>query len=342
MQTGLKVVCYLQDACYLSFGELTDELCQDSLPVAASLLWAIDMDVVWRLIWIMFCYGVLCQQPVYARSPVYEEPVTKHQQLIVSDIGIQNRVNSLQINSQTQSWQSHWKALSGYLLFIAGIIGSVFLAVLLWNTRLRREVTRRRRIEVALRESEQNLLQSQRIAAIGSWQLSVTDRMMSCSDQMYQILGVDLSEVDDCYRQFLSTIHEDDRLRVENYFYTTVQYQNGLDCQFRVVGADGGIRYVKCQGKVSAEIVHGTLQDITDRHLSDLFFQGFARQVTGNHGADYFNALAGLLAETFNVAYVMVGIINPADPGRVDSLCLIAKGKVVKDFYYYLSSCCNI
>ncbi|WP_261844722.1 bifunctional diguanylate cyclase/phosphodiesterase [Aliamphritea ceti] len=291
------------------------------------------MEVVWRLIWIVCVYGMLNQQPVYAHTPVDEEPVTQHQQLVISDTGSQSRIDSLNIVYKPQPWE----ALGGYLLIIAGIIFLVFIVVLLWNTSLRREVSRRRRTEIALRESEQSLLQSQRIAAIGSWQLSVTDRVMSCSDEMHQILGVAPEALDNCYKQFLDTIHEDDRLRVENYFYTTVQYQNDLDCQFRIMGADGGIRYVKCQGKVSAETVHGTLQDITDRHLSDLFFQGFARQVTGNHGTDYFIALAGLLAETFNVAYVMVGVINQSDPGRVDSLCLIAKGKVVKDFYYQMA-----
>lgn len=294
------------------------------------------MAVVWRLIWIMLYCAVLSQQPAQAHVNTGSETV--------ADAGYSgaaepepDKNNPRSSDTAPPSWHIHWEALSGYLIIIAGLTGFVFLAFLLWNTRLRREISRRRQTEAALRESEQNLLHSQRIAAIGSWQLSVTDRVMTCSDEMHRILGVEPAGAGDCYKQFLNIIHCDDRLRVENYFYTTLRYQNELDCQFRVTGADGAVRYVRCQGKVTAETVHGTLQDITDRHLSDLFFQGFARQVTGHHGNDYFNALAGLLADTFNVAYVLIGVISKTEPGRVDSLCLIAKGKLVKDFYYYLA-----
>ncbi len=300
-------------------------------------MWAVGMAVVWQLIRIMLCYGVLSLQPVQGHVSDTGGSDVASFQTDALDSAVAGQQGNAQFLASPGSWKSHWGALSGYLFIIAGITGVVFLVVLLWNTRLRREVSRRRQIEAALRESEENLLHSQRIAAIGSWQLSVTDRVMTCSDEMRRILGVGPGTEGECYKTFLNTIHEDDRLRVENYFYTTLRYQNVLDCQFRVACADGAVRYVKCQGKVAAETVHGTLQDITDRHLSDLFFQGFARQVTGLHGSEYFNALSRLLAETFHVAYVLIGLISKTEPGRVESLSLIAKGKVVKDFYYYLA-----
>lgn len=225
---------------------------------------------------------------------------------------------------------AEWQGITDILFGILLLVAFILLMVLLWNKRLHREILRRR-------NTEQRLLNSQRIAAIGSWELFISEKCMHWSDEMHRILGVDECQDDNCYSEFLGQIYSADRALVEANLYAAMSGAEELDCQFRVGDSKGYIRYVRCQGTCVGEALQGTLQDVTDSYLSELFFQQLAHDVVGRHGDDYFLALARLLAKTFNISYVLIGLRHPVDDQRIDSLVFIADGEPADRFHYYLA-----
>jgi len=73
------------------------------------------------------------------------------------------------------------------------------------------DITERKRIEVALSESEARLAGAQRIAQIGNWDWDVTSDTMLWSDETYRICGLEPDEVAADIRVFTDIVHPDDR-----------------------------------------------------------------------------------------------------------------------------------
>jgi len=68
-----------------------------------------------------------------------------------------------------------------------------------------------KRAEEALRRSEENLANAQRIAHIGSWDWDIQNDQLSWSEEIYRIFGLDHSDFEGTYEAFFATIHPDDR-----------------------------------------------------------------------------------------------------------------------------------
>jgi len=73
-----------------------------------------------------------------------------------------------------------------------------------------RDITNRKDSEIALKESQQNLVRSQRIAQIGSYEWNLINNQISWSEEMYNIFGVEpetYTPTDEGFKEFL---HPDD------------------------------------------------------------------------------------------------------------------------------------
>lgn len=135
------------------------------------------------------------------------------------------------------------------------------------------DITERKHMEVALRESEASLKRSQEIAHLGSWELDLAGNHLTWSDEIYRIFGLQPQEFGATYEAFLDHVHPDDRSKVDEAY--RISLQNGRDSyeiEHRVVRKNSGeIRYVheKCQhlrdsdGMVIRSV--GMVHDITDR-----------------------------------------------------------------------------
>lgn len=128
-----------------------------------------------------------------------------------------------------------------------------------------------------LRQSEERLRRSQRIAHLGSWELDLEKNELTWSDEVYRIFGLQPRQFGATYEAFLKRVHPDDRAAVDAAYSGSVREgKDAYEIEHRVVrkGTDE-IRWVleKCQhvrdetGRIIRSL--GMVLDITERKLAE-------------------------------------------------------------------------
>lgn len=138
-----------------------------------------------------------------------------------------------------------------------------------------RDVRERESTERALRRSEQDLAEAQRLAHIGSWSWAVGDNQVIWSAELHRIYGLDPGGGPASFEQYLSRVHPDDRERVATAVRRTMETLEPYEHEYRIVWPDGRVRWVHAAGAVSA-VEHGLparlggfCHDITDRREAE-------------------------------------------------------------------------
>ena len=133
----------------------------------------------------------------------------------------------------------------------------------------------RKRGQEALRLSQTQLAEAQRVAHVGSFVWDVGASSPTWSDEMYRIMGLDRES-------FLSTpegigllVYPDDRPMVERVIAEALATARPFAMQHRIVRPDGGVRVLDTRGEVlvdgsdrPARLV-GVSQDITERKRAE-------------------------------------------------------------------------
>lgn len=134
-----------------------------------------------------------------------------------------------------------------------------------------RESTTRKLAEEALKKSEAQLNEAQRIARIGSWELDVVHNVLTWSDEIYRMFEIDPGKFGASYEAFLDAIHPDDREAVNSAYTDSLKTRNPYAIDHRLRFEDGHIKYVheQCKtfydadGKALRSV--GTVQDVSER-----------------------------------------------------------------------------
>ena len=115
------------------------------------------------------------------------------------------------------------------------------------------------------------------MAHLGSWDLDVVNDLLTWSDEVYRIFGLQPQEFSATYEAFLKAVHPDDRTAVDAAYSGSLREgRNTYDIEHRVVRkSTGEIRYVheRCEhirdqtGTVVRSV--GMVHDITDRKLAE-------------------------------------------------------------------------
>jgi two-component system, sensor histidine kinase and response regulator len=138
-----------------------------------------------------------------------------------------------------------------------------------------RDITEHRKADATLKESETRLLEAQRIAHIGHWNLDLDTEGLAWSDEVYRIFGLERGAVDVSLGIFTEGVHPDDRERVLGEYTRCVETQGFYDCTHRVLRPDGSERVVREQCETvyddSGQPLRslGTVQDVTEQKLAE-------------------------------------------------------------------------
>ena len=139
-----------------------------------------------------------------------------------------------------------------------------------------REITERVQVTEKLRESEESLRESQRIAGLGSYVLDFRSGTWSSSDVMDQVFGIG-KDYERTVEGWLALIHPEDRATMSVYFAEQVAgLGTPFDREYRIVRQnDRAERWVHGLGRLEFDAqghpgkMYGTIQDITERKHAD-------------------------------------------------------------------------
>ncbi|MDD2338207.1 MAG: PocR ligand-binding domain-containing protein, partial [Geobacteraceae bacterium] len=133
------------------------------------------------------------------------------------------------------------------------------------------DIRDRKAMEAALKSSEQNLIEAQRIARVGNWVWDLSGNLLSASAECYRVFGMASTGFVDSYTEFLKLVHPEDRDIAQAAFETCLKNNLPYSVEYRVTTPDGTGRIIHEQGEIVFDAlgtpVHtvGTVQDITVR-----------------------------------------------------------------------------
>jgi PAS domain S-box-containing protein len=137
------------------------------------------------------------------------------------------------------------------------------------------DVTARRGAEEALRSSEADLLEAQRLSHTGSWRHDVLTGIVTVSPEVHRIFGIRPGEGAPTAELFFGRIHPEDRpIETQNYERANLA-KIDFESDYRIVLPDGSIKHVHNIGhpvlSESGDIREfvGTVIDITDRKRAE-------------------------------------------------------------------------
>jgi diguanylate cyclase (GGDEF)-like protein/PAS domain S-box-containing protein len=137
------------------------------------------------------------------------------------------------------------------------------------------DITGRKKMELALKESEERLERAQQITHMGSWDWDVVNNRLWWSDEIYRIFGLERSQFDATYEAFIKTVHPGDREFVEHSVQQAFYNRKPYSIEHRIVLPGGEEKTVHEDGDLILDAdgkpmrMIGTVQDITERKKSE-------------------------------------------------------------------------
>ncbi|ELY52577.1 PAS/PAC sensor signal transduction histidine kinase [Natronolimnohabitans innermongolicus JCM 12255] len=149
------------------------------------------------------------------------------------------------------------------------------------------DVTERRERERELREINSQLEAAIDAGAVGTWEWHVPEDRFVAGEAFARTFGVDPAAAKSgvSLEAFVSSIHEDDRERVEREIDAALEAGNEYEAEYRVWDDAGDLRWVLARGHVECDAAGnpitfpGTLVDITDRKRAELELERQTREL---------------------------------------------------------------
>ncbi|MHC4882707.1 MAG: PAS domain S-box protein [Planctomycetota bacterium] len=133
------------------------------------------------------------------------------------------------------------------------------------------DITEARAAEEAMLKSDQRLRVALSAAQTGTWQWRAATHQETRDANLNTLLGLEAVETTQDGEEFYTYVHPDDRDAVRQAFHQAIHGPDAYLTRFRIVRADGKIRWVLDQGKPffdfngKLEYITGAIVDITEQ-----------------------------------------------------------------------------
>lgn len=131
------------------------------------------------------------------------------------------------------------------------------------------DITERKRVEAALRESQEKLKLAMRAAKMGTWLFDFQTGQFEPDAAGKVLHGFEADEAIASLEQGSRHIHPDDIAQIQQRFEQALRTKGTYENEYRVMLPDGQARWIYSLGRASADAPYliGTVQDITERKL---------------------------------------------------------------------------
>lgn len=134
------------------------------------------------------------------------------------------------------------------------------------------DITIRKNAEIALKDSEQLLIESQTISLIGSYVLDINAGIWKASKMLHDIFGINEDD-DHSVEGWLNIVHPEDREIMQDHFFNEVVGQKKrFNKEYRIISINDrkekwvhGIGKLELDSKGNPVRMIGTIQDISER-----------------------------------------------------------------------------
>ncbi len=133
------------------------------------------------------------------------------------------------------------------------------------------DITERKAMENALRESASDLRLSQEGGGIGTWEADLVNNKQKWSKNCAALLGYS-PQPQSSFDNFLDFVHPEDRQKILGATQRHIGSGAPYDVEYRAITADGNIRWLRSAGQVERDAtgkpcqMRGIVQDVTERH----------------------------------------------------------------------------
>jgi len=137
------------------------------------------------------------------------------------------------------------------------------------------DLTEQKRATVELQKSTELLAEAQRIGHIGSWEWEIATDVVTWSDELYRIYGLDGSNFVPTFDGFLDRVHPDDREQVREIVEASFGSEEPFRFHHRIVRPDGRVRVLRAWGRVWSDAegqpvrMTGAGQDVTEARQAE-------------------------------------------------------------------------
>jgi PAS domain S-box-containing protein len=148
--------------------------------------------------------------------------------------------------------------------------------------------------EQALEKSKKQLLEAQRIAHLGSWELDFKTTQWTWSPELFNIYGLNPSLGEPTYAEYLEMLQPEERERLDQALQKAISTGESFLLETKFLRSDGVLKYLEIRGEriitgVGSPIcLLGTVLDITDRvkmekalQESEVRFRNLANNIPG-------------------------------------------------------------
>ena len=134
-------------------------------------------------------------------------------------------------------------------------------------------ITNRKNGENALKKSRNQLMEAEKIAQLGQYDIDLSSKTIKWSNETFRIFGIAPSKEAPNMAEFQDLIHEEDKENVLTFFEKSIAENTPFDMIYRIIRSDGNTRYIQSFGKVEKKSngkplrFYGTMQDITTQKM---------------------------------------------------------------------------
>ena len=175
------------------------------------------------------------------------------------------------------------------------------------------DITQRKQVEYALRNSAESLKQAQRIAHLGNWHLDLTTNEVAWSQELYRMYGFDPRIPPPPYTEHKKLFTPESWERLSAALLDTRETGRSYELELETVRKDGSSGWMWVRGervddeKGVAIALQGVAQDITERKLAEQRMRQFEAAIDTTHEGFCITDEQGILLEVNHAYAGMVG-----------------------------------